>query len=143
MQTLNEKESTVKAAGIYLVVFVLWLLSSAIGLFGLIQTYEAARVVAGVLVPVNPLETVTSQGQVVAIARAVLIFGSLAWLVGIIWLLFRYYQATTSEDSLWRLFAKATIVELIILGLTSVVAYYGHRVFLLLKLDVSTFSSYL
>ncbi|MEA3344850.1 MAG: hypothetical protein U9Q78_01155 [Chloroflexota bacterium] len=129
----KEKGLTFKAIGTYFMVLLLWVVSSAIGLFGLIQTYEAARVVAGVLMPINPLETVASQGRVVVIARTVLILGSVAWLAGVILLLFRYYQAATSEEPLWRPFAKTMVIELVILGLTSGVTYYGHRIFRLLK----------
>ena len=57
---------------------LLWLVSAVLGMIAMLQVYEATRVVAPFVIPIDPLQTVAHGPQVVFVARVVLIILAIA-----------------------------------------------------------------
>jgi hypothetical protein len=86
--------------------------------------YEATRVVAALTIPVDPLQEVVSRKQVLLVSRMALIMLTILWVVAIILLLVRYLRVDSALRRMWRTFAIITVVELIVIGLSTATIYY-------------------
>ena len=113
-----------RALGRYAIALLLWLVSSILGGVGVIQIYEATRVVAALAIPVDPLQEVMSRKQVLLISRLALILLTITWVVVIILLLVRYLRMDSAVRHTWRTFAVTTVVELIVIGLSTATIHY-------------------
>jgi hypothetical protein len=102
---------------------LLWLVSAALGMIGLLQVYEATRVVAAFVIPIDPLQTTAHGPQVMLVARGALIILAIGWLVGVILLLEKHYDAAGERRSLARMFLITTVVELAVIGLATAIIY--------------------
>jgi hypothetical protein len=102
---------------------LLWLVSAALGMIGLLQVYEATRVVAIFVIPVDPLQTTAHGPQVVFVARVALIILAIGWLAGAILLFEQYHDAAAERRRLPRMFLITTVVELAVIGLASAIIY--------------------
>jgi hypothetical protein len=109
----------VKIAGVQVMAVILWLVAAAIGLVTLLQVYEASRVVAVFVIPVNPLDTVAAKYQAVAAARVVLVAGAIAWLVGAIVLFERVLRVAEEPRRLAKLILVTVAIELVTFGLAT------------------------
>ena len=99
------------------------LVSAALGMVAMLQVYEATRVVAAFVIPVDPLQTVASGMQVVCVARVALIVLAIGWLSAVIVLLDRYHDAAGDRRRLARKFLIVTTIELAVIGLASATIY--------------------
>lgn len=111
----------VRQVGAQVIAVLVWLVSAAIGLAVVLQVYEASRVVAAFVIPIDPLQTVAFRYQVVAAARAVLIVLAIAWLAGVIVLFERYVHVAGEGRRLAKLFLVTIAIELVTLGLATLV----------------------
>jgi hypothetical protein len=102
---------------------LLWLVSAALGMIGLLQVYEATRVVAAFVIPIDPLQTTAHGPQVMFVARVVLVILAIGWLAGAILLLEKYYDAAGERGRLAEMFLITTAVELAVIGLASAIIY--------------------
>lgn len=102
---------------------LLWLVSAALGMIALLQVYEASRVVAAFVIPIDPLQTTAHGPQVMFVARGALIILAIGLLSVAILLLEKYYDAAGERRSLARMFLITTAVELAVIGLASGTIY--------------------
>ena len=102
---------------------VAWLVSAAIGLVAVLQVYEASRVVAALVIPYRPMQTVASKYQVIAAARVVLFVAAIAWIVGAVVLLERYLHVAGEHRVLAKRFLVTTVVEFVVIGLAAVIMW--------------------
>jgi hypothetical protein len=98
--------------------------SSILGGIGVIQIYEATRVVAALAIPVDPLQEVVSRKQVLLVSRLALILLTITWVIVIILLLVRYLRMDSAVRRTWRTFLLTTVIELIVIGLSTAIIYY-------------------
>jgi hypothetical protein len=102
----------------------LWLVSCALGGIAVIQMYEAARVVAALAVPIDPLQEVVSRKQVLLVSRLSLLTLAFVWTMAVIWLLLRAIKLVDEPRRLLRTFVVTILVALAAMGLsTAIVAY--------------------
>jgi hypothetical protein len=106
------------------IVILMWLVSAAIGLAAVMQAYEATRVLAAVMIPINPDDTIASKHLIVLVPRVALVFLAIGWLAGIILLLASYSKVVGEGRRLAVSFVKTTAIELIIFGLASAIIYW-------------------
>lgn len=99
------------------------LVSAALGMVAMLQVYEATRVVAAFVIPVDPLQTVASGMQVVFVARVALIILAIGWLAGVILSLEKYHDAAGERHRLARMFLITTAIELAAIGLATAIIY--------------------
>jgi hypothetical protein len=92
-------------------------------MIAMLQAYEATRVVAAFVIPIDPLQTTAHGPQVMFVARVVLIILAIGWLAGVILLLEKYYDAAGERRSLARMFLITTAVELAVIGLATAIIY--------------------
>jgi hypothetical protein len=102
---------------------LLWLVSAVLGMITVLQVYEASRVVAAFVIPVDPLQTVAHGPQVAFVARVVLIILAIGWLAGVILLLEKHYDAAGEPRCLAKMFLITTVIELAVIGLASAIIY--------------------
>jgi hypothetical protein len=102
---------------------LLWLVSAVLGMIAMLQVYEATRVVAAFVIPVDPLQTTAHGPQVVFVARVALIILAIGWLSGAILLFEQYHDAAGERRRLARMFLITTIVELVVIGLATAIIY--------------------
>jgi hypothetical protein len=114
----------IKTIGKYALTWLLWSVSSVLGGIGVIQVYEATRVVTAFAVPVDPLQEVMSRKQVLLVSRVALVLLTIGWIVAIILLLVRYLRVYSAIRRVWRVFLITTVVELIVIGLSTAIVYY-------------------
>jgi len=98
-----------------------WLVSAAIGLVAAMQAYEATRVLAALMIPINPDDTIASKHLIGLVPRVALVFLAIGWLAGVILLLRGYSEAAKEGRHLAVSFVKTTAIELIVLGLASAI----------------------
>lgn len=101
-----------------------WLVSAAMGLAAVMQVYEATRVLALVMIPINPDDTVSSGYLILLVPRVALIFLAIGWLAGTISLLRSYSKAADEWRRLAVSFVKTTAIELIVLGLATAIIHW-------------------
>ncbi|HUV94886.1 MAG TPA: hypothetical protein VMX14_08675 [Anaerolineae bacterium] len=111
----------VRRIGTEAVAVLAWLVSAVIGLAAAMQAYEATRVLAAVMIPINPNDTVASGYLILLVPRVALILLAIGWLAGIILLLASYSKVVGEGRRLAISFVKTTAIELIVLGLGSAV----------------------
>jgi hypothetical protein len=99
------------------------LVSAALGMVAMLQVYEATRVVAAFVIPVDPLQTVASGMQVVFVARVALIILAIGWLAGVILSLEKYYDDAGERRRLARMFLITTAIELAVIGLATAIIH--------------------
>jgi hypothetical protein len=99
------------------------LVSAALGMVAMLQVYEAIRVVAAFVIPVDPLQTVASGMQGVFVARVALIILAIGWLAGVILLFEKYYDAARERRRLARMFLITTAIELAVIGLATAIIH--------------------
>ena len=97
-----------------------WLVSAAIGLVAVVQVYEASRIVAALVIPYRPMQTVASRYQVIAAARVVLFVAAIGWIVGAVVLLERYLDVAGEHRVLAKRFLVTTVVELVVIGMAAI-----------------------
>jgi hypothetical protein len=102
---------------------LLWLVSAVLGMIAILQVYEATRVVAAFVIPIDPLQTVAHGMQVVFVARVALIILAIGWLSGVILLFDQYHDAAAERRRLARRFLITTTIELAVLGLATAIIY--------------------
>jgi hypothetical protein len=102
---------------------LLWLVSAVLGMIAMLQVYEATRVVAAFVIPIDPLQTVAHGMQVVFVARVALIILAIGWLSGVILLFDQYHDAAAERRRLARRFLITTTIELAVLGLATAIIY--------------------
>lgn len=95
-----------------MVATILWIFSAALGLVAMLQVYEAVRAASAIVVPIDPMQTIVSQGLVVFVSRVALVLLAIGWLIGAILLLDHYLRsAKLSMKHLAMGFLIATILE--------------------------------
>ena len=102
---------------------LLWLVSTVLGGLAIFQVYEATRLVATFLIPVDPDWTVSHGPQVTCVSRVVLFILAISLIVVSILLLEKYQDAAKEPGRLARWFTVITIIELAILGLATTITY--------------------
>ena len=102
---------------------LLWLVSAVLGTIALVQAYEAIRVVAAFVIPIDPMQTVASGYQVVFVARAALIILAMGWIAGAVLLFEQYHDAAAEPRRLARRFLITTTIELAVIGLATAIIY--------------------
>jgi hypothetical protein len=102
---------------------LLWLVSTVLGTIAMLQVYEATRVVAAFVIPIDPLQTVAHGPQVMFVARVVLIILAIGLLSVSILLLEQYHDAAAEPRRLARRFSITTTIELAIIGLATAIIY--------------------
>jgi len=110
--------------GIQATAILAWLVAAGMGLVAVLQTYEASRVLAALVIPINPDDAIASKHLIVLVPRVALIFLTIGWLVGIIILLIRCTRVEVEWRGLVIDFAKTTAIEIIIIGLASIIVYW-------------------
>ena len=98
---------------------LLWIVTAAVGLVAILQVYEASRIVAAVVIPYDPMQTVASKYQVIAAARVMLFVGAIAWIVATVVLFERYASVADQYRVLAKRFLVTIVVELAIIGLAA------------------------
>jgi hypothetical protein len=102
---------------------LLWLMSTVLGGIAMLQVYEATRVVAAFVIPVDPEWTVAHGPQVMLVARVVLIILAIGLLTVAILLFEKFHDAAAESRRLARMFCMTTAVELAIIGLATAIIY--------------------
>jgi hypothetical protein len=102
---------------------LLWLVSTVLGGIAMLQVYEATRVVAAFVIPVDPEWTVAHGPQVTFVARVVLFILAITLLAVAILLLEKYHGAAAEPRRFARMFCMTTAVELAIIGLATAIIY--------------------
>lgn len=102
---------------------LLWLVPAVLGMIAMLQAYEATRVVAISVIPVDPMQTTAAGFQAMFVARVALIILAIGWLSGAILLLEKYHDAAAERRRLARMFLITTVVELAVIGLASAIIY--------------------
>jgi hypothetical protein len=102
---------------------LLWLASTVLGVIAMLQVYEATRVIAAFVIPIDPEWTVAHGPQVEFVSRVVLFILALSLLAVAILLLEKYLDATTELRRLARWFSVTTTIELAIFGLATAIIY--------------------
>jgi hypothetical protein len=102
---------------------LLWLVSAVLGMIAMLQVYEATRVVAAFVIPIDPMHTTTAGFQAVFVARVALIILAIGWLSGVILLLDQYHDAAAERRRLARRFLITTTIELAVIGLATAIIY--------------------
>jgi hypothetical protein len=95
--------------------FLLWIISFAVGVMALFAAHETIRIVATLVLPVEPGETVAWGGQIMFISIFSLIALGVVWLVWYIALIERYTKAR-SAVVLARQFGITTLIQAAIFG---------------------------
>ncbi len=95
--------------------FVLWIISFTLGVIALLAAHETIRLLATLLLPMDPGETVAWGGQIMFISILSLIILGVVWLVWLIALVDRYTKAK-SATVLARRFGITTLIQAAILG---------------------------
>ena len=99
------------------VALILWLVSGALGILALLQSYEATRLLATLLLPYDPINRVSSAYTVIIVARFMLILLGIAWLAAVVLLQDRYSKLAGDGRQLARYFGIVTAIELAVAGL--------------------------
>jgi hypothetical protein len=102
---------------------LLWLVSAVLGMIAMLQVYEATRVVAAFVIPIDPMQTAATGFQAVFVARVALIILAIGWLAGAILLFEQYHDAAAERRRLARRFLITTTIELAIIGLATAIIY--------------------
>jgi hypothetical protein len=97
--------------------------SAVLGTIALVQAYEAIRVVAAFVIPIDPMQTVASGYQVVFVARAALIILAMGCIAGAVLLFEQYHDAAAEPRRLARRFLITTTIELAVIGLATAIIY--------------------
>ena len=106
------------------IAIVTWLTSAGMGLAAVMQTYEASRVLAAVMIPINPDDTVSSGYLILLVPRVALILLAIGWLAGTISLLPCYSKAADEGSRLAVSFVKTTAIEIVVLGLATATIHW-------------------
>ena len=102
---------------------LLWLVSAVLGMIAMLQVYEATRVVAAFVIPIDPLQTVAHGPRVLFVARVVLIILAIGWLAGAILLFEQYHDVAAERRRLARMFIITTTIELAVIGLATAIIH--------------------
>jgi hypothetical protein len=103
---------------------LLWFVFAALGAIAVVQAYEATRVIAALVIPVDPLQVVVSRKQVLLVSRLALIALVFAWLILVIWLLVRAFKLLDRPRQLGRVFLPAILFALLLMGLATAIVVY-------------------
>ncbi len=101
--------------------YVLWFVSTAIGLFALFAAYETVRIVSPVLVPLDPMHKTEYLGQIRLISNLSLFVLGLIWVIWHVLLIERYPRAKTAK-ALAKYFGITTLIQAVILASYFIVA---------------------
>ncbi len=120
----NENMYMAEQRGAQVFATILWLLSADLGLIAVLQLYEATRVISALIMPIDPMQTVVSQGKVNLVSRVMLIVLAVTWLIGVIILPNFYLKiARKSVRHLLTRFLMITVIELATVGLATLVIH--------------------
>jgi hypothetical protein len=103
---------------------LMWLASAGIGLAVAMQTYEATRVLAAIIIPISPNDAFASKQLILLVPRIGLVFLVMGWLAGSTVLLPSYTKAAGEGRRLAISFVKTTVIELVAFGLASAIVYW-------------------
>ena len=100
-----------------------WLICVALGVYAVVQAYEATRILAAVLIPKMPEQEVRWQHTIVALPSVAFILLVLLWIAGSVYLLYIWYAPGKSrgDRAIWIAFAEAVLIELVAIGLSMLI----------------------
>ncbi len=102
---------------------LLWLVSTVLGGIAMLQAYEATRIIATFVIPIDPEWTVAHGPQVTVVTRLVLLILAITLLAVAILLLEKYFKAVAEPRRLVRMFSVTAAIELAIIGLANAIIY--------------------
>jgi len=99
---------------------VLWLFLAALGLIVVLQVHEAVRVTSVIVIPIDPMQTVASQGKITLVSRVMLIILAATWLVGVILLLNYFFRIVKKSVGYLAIrFLVIAALELALVGMAT------------------------